>query len=141
MGELFPCVEGGFKETIMADFFRQSGSSLRGGAAYCRKRGKKPEKTGNGRTVTLETDGTGYLDWGDDNKGPIDWWTMDGEALQFKAGVTIVDGTINNGIMILEMDDGFYAYFTLPDADTSDISPISVDAYYELLYGIEADEA
>lgn len=92
-----------------------------------------PERAGE--TVTLEADGTGYLYWGEDNQGPIDWWTVDGSALQFQAGAAVIEGTIIDGIMTVELDDGFWALFALPGADTSGIAPVSIDDYIDLLYG------
>ena len=92
-----------------------------------------------GETVTLEADGTGYLYWGEDNQGPIDWWIVDGGALEFQAGVAVIEGTIIDGIMTVELDDGFWALFALPGADTSGIAPVSIDDYFALLYGLETD--
>ena len=92
-----------------------------------------------GETVTLEADGTGYLYWGEDNQGPIDWWTVDGSALEFQAGAAVIEGTIIDGIMTVELDDGFWALFALPGADTSGIAPVSIDDYFALLYGLETD--
>lgn len=83
----------------------------------------------------------GYLYWGEENQGPIDWWTVDGGALQIQAGVAVIDGTIDDGIMTVELDDGFWTLFALPGADTSGIAPVSIDDYFALLYGVETDGA
>ncbi len=91
-------------------------------------------------TVTLKDDGTGYLFWGDENQGPIDWWTMDGEALQFQAGVSVVDGTIRGGIMTLMIEEGFSACFAAPGADTSAYAPISVDELASRILGTAPEE-
>ena len=64
---------------------------------------------------------------------------MDGSALQFQAGVAVIEGTIIDGIMTVELDDGFWALFALPGADTSGIAPVSIDDYFALLYGLETD--
>ena len=46
--------------------------------------------------IDLEKDGTGYLDWGEDNRGPITGWTADGEKLSFQAGVAAISGTVKD---------------------------------------------
>ena len=90
-----------------------------------------------GETVTLEADGSGYLYWGDNNQGPIDWWKMDGDALQFQAGVAVIDGTIADGLMTLTIDDGFSALFAAPGADTSGVEPITLGEFASMLRGPE----
>ena len=90
-----------------------------------------------GQTVTLEPDGTGYLYWGDNNQGPIDWWKMDGDALQFQAGVAVIDGTIADGLMTLTIDDGFATLFAAPGADSSGVKPITLGEFASLLRGSE----
>lgn len=94
-----------------------------------------------GETVTLDADGAGYLDWGEDNQGPIDWWEMDGDHLRFQAGVAVIDGTIVDGLMTVEIAEGFSACFAAPGADTSGIEPISLEEYAALLTGEEAAPA
>ena len=88
-----------------------------------------------GETVRLDADGKGYLYLGEDNQGPIDRWTIEGEALQFKAGVSVFDGTITDGLMTLVVDDGFSMCFLAPGASADGISPLSLDDYFLLLYG------
>ena len=92
-------------------------------------------------TVTLDADGTGYLYWGDDNQGPIDWWTMDADALRFQAGVSVFDGTIEDGFMTVEIGEGLSLCLTAPGTDTSGIKPLSLDEYFDLLLAPEAEEA
>ena len=91
-----------------------------------------------GETVTLEADGTGYLYWGDNNQGPIDWWKMDGDALQFQAGAAVIDGTIVDGLMTLTIDDGFAVCFAAPGADTAGVEPISLEEFATMLRGQDA---
>ncbi len=85
-------------------------------------------------TITLNADGTGYLYWGSANQGPIDYWSMDGDALQFKAGVAVFDGSIVDGYMTVESEPGFVLFFAAPDAKLPDIPLISMDDYINLLY-------
>ena len=92
-----------------------------------------------GQTVTLDPGGKGSLDWGEDNRGPISQWSAEGDRVEIRAGVSVMEGTVQDGIMVLEIEDGFAAYFVLPGADTSHLQPISVEACADLLYGTEAD--
>lgn len=85
-------------------------------------------------TITLNADGTGYLFWGEGNQGPVDWWTLDGEALQFKAGVAVFDGSIVDGFMTVSSEPGFELYFSLPGATVPELSPVSMDEYLDMLY-------
>lgn len=94
-----------------------------------------------GQTVTLEPDGTGYLYWGEDNQGPIDWWTLEDGALQFQAGVAVIDGAIADGLMTLTIDEGFAVCFAAPNADTSGVEPITLGEFAALLRGPDAASA
>lgn len=87
----------------------------------------------DGETVTLNADGTGYLDWGENNQGPIDWWKMDGDTLEFQAGVSVVNGTIADGLMTLTIDDGFSACFAATDTDTANVEPITLAEFSSML--------
>ena len=86
-----------------------------------------------GQTVTLEADGTGFLYWGENNQGPINWWKMDGDALQFQAGVAVIEGTIIGGLMTLTIDEGFTVCFAAEGADTSGIVPITLEEFASML--------
>ena len=96
---------------------------------------KYPQMEGN--TVTLKEDGTGELYWGENNNGPIDWWKMDGDKLQLKAGVSEMEGTIRKGIMTLVMEEGNAICFAAPGAKTNEISPITLDEFFEKAYGVD----
>lgn len=85
-------------------------------------------------TITLNADGTGYLYWGSANKGPIDYWSMDGDALQFKAGVAVFNGSIVDGFMTVESEPGFVLFFAAPGAVIPELPLISMDEYINLLY-------
>ena len=86
-----------------------------------------------GETVTLEADSTGYLYWGDNNQGPIDWWKLESSALSFQAGVAVIEGTLVDGLITLTLDDGFAVCFAAPDADLSGIKPITLDEFAAML--------
>ena len=85
-------------------------------------------------TITLNADGTGYLYWGSANQGPIDYWNMDGDALQFKAGVAVFDGSIVDGYMTVEAEPGSVLFFAAPGATLPDVPLVSMDEYINLLY-------
>ena len=84
-----------------------------------------------GETVTLKGDGTGSLYWGEDNQGPISQWSLTGEQISISAGVSHITGTLKNGLMQLDINDGFTAYFALPGAEPSSIQPLSSEEYYD----------
>ena len=90
-----------------------------------------PER--KGETVTLKGDGTGYLYWGENNQGSIDWWKVEGSAISFQAGVAVIEGTVDRGLMTLTLDDGFALCFAAPGADITGIEPISVDTFAAML--------
>ena len=85
-----------------------------------------------GYSVTLDSDGTGYLNWGEDNQGPIDSWSLEGTSLLLKAGVSEIRGSLENSVMTLILDDGMELCFALPGADTSGIETITLDQYLAL---------
>ena len=91
--------------------------------------------------ITLAEDGTGYLYWGEDNQGPIDRWTLDGDALQFQAGVAALDGTLKDGYMTVQLDEDAFFCFAAPGAAVPEVEIISMDDYLDLLYGSGETEA
>ena len=89
----------------------------------------------DGWYVELKADGTGYLYLGDDNQGPVDWWKLDGEKLQFQAGVSVFDCTLNKGVIRAEVEDGFYIWFAAPGAEIPEQKLTSMQDYVNQLYG------
>lgn len=88
-----------------------------------------------GRTVTLNGDGTGALDWGDDNQGPITEWTLDGDKVVIKAGISTMDATLKDGILTVRIGEGgeyWLGVFVTGDADTSGYNLISQEELYKL---------
>ncbi|MBO6055139.1 MAG: hypothetical protein J6P31_06415 [Oscillospiraceae bacterium] len=92
-----------------------------------------------GSTVTLNADGTGYLYWGEENQGKIDAWTMKGNSLAFKAGVSQFQGSIQDGIMTVIIEDGFSLCFVSENADPNQIHPMTPEKYFRLLYGLDSE--
>ena len=83
-------------------------------------------------SVTLAADGTGYLDWGEDNRGPISSWTAEGETVEIRAGVSVMNGTIRDGVMLLDLEEGFVLCFAKEGADTSAMERITTEQYIAL---------
>ena len=83
-------------------------------------------------SVTLAADGTGYLDWGEDNRGPISSWTAEGETVEIRAGVSVMNGTIRDGVMLLDLEEGFVLCFAKEGADTSAMERITAEQYIAL---------
>ena len=85
-----------------------------------------------GYSVTLSADGTGSLDWGEDNNGPISEWTADGEKLVIKAGISVMNATMKDGVLTIDLSDSDYSMFSVfvsDSADTSSMPVITADEY------------
>ena len=96
-----------------------------------------------GRTVTLNDDGTGQLDWGDDNSGPISEWMANGEDIIIKAGVSVMNATLKDGVLIVKVSDedqGWDMVFVNDKADTSGMSRISAAEYQAMFAEENTDE-
>lgn len=83
-------------------------------------------------SVTLEADGTGALDWGEDNRGPVSSWTAEGEKVTIKAGVSVMEGSIRDGVLLLDLEDGMVLCFVKDGADTSAMERITIEQYRAL---------
>lgn len=95
----------------------------------------------DGWYVELKADGTGYLYLGDDNQGPVDWWKLDGEKLQFQAGVSVFDCTLSKGVIRAEVEDGFYIWFAAPGAEVPEQKLTSMEDYVNAVFGDSGAEA
>ncbi len=76
--------------------------------------------------IDLEDDGTGYLNWGEDNQGPITKWSADGEDLTFQAGVATITGTVKDGVMVL---DELNLWLAREDVDVEALDPVDAKDY------------
>ena len=68
-------------------------------------------------SITLDADGGGVLDWGEDNRGPISEWSVQDGKLVIRAGVSVINGTIADDVMLLDLDDGLTLAWAGPDVD------------------------
>ncbi|WP_139355607.1 hypothetical protein [Oribacterium sp. C9] len=64
--------------------------------------------------VTLKDDGNGYLYWGDDNKGDIEYWKGSGDDFSMQAGISdFTDGcSLKDGILKLDIDGIVIVFIT-----------------------------
>lgn len=94
-----------------------------------------------GQSVTLNADGTGRLDWGEDNNGPISEWTADGEKLVIKAGVSVMDATLKDGILTVDIGDEDYIFKAIFVNESADTSAMPVIMQEEFLAQRNGDNA
>ncbi|MBO7703116.1 MAG: hypothetical protein J6S26_01625 [Solobacterium sp.] len=85
----------------------------------------------NGYTIELAEDGTGYLNFGADNQGPISSWDNSG-TFTMKAGVSDFTGTLKDGVLYLDLGDNIVLCFAQDEADVSKLEVITMDAYKKL---------
>ncbi len=82
--------------------------------------------------VTLKDDGTGYLYFGEDNKGDITEWSGWGDDFTMKAGISVFGDRsfLNDGVLALDFDE-YVILFTTKDADLSKYKVMTADEYSE----------
>jgi len=82
-----------------------------------------------GHYLELKSDGTGTLYFGEDNNGPISSWSAENGKFSMQAGVSDFSGTIQNGILDLDLGDNMVLAFAKDGADTSSLNIMSLEAY------------
>jgi len=82
-----------------------------------------------GNYLDLKADGTGTLYFGETNNGPISSWSVENGTLSLKAGVSEFTGSIEDGIMKLNLDDDYVLLFAKEDADTSAYKVMTLEEY------------
>lgn len=87
----------------------------------------------DGYYLELKDGGSGYLYFGEDNKGDISSWALDGDKFTMKAGVSDFTGTIRKGILELDLGNDNVLTFARDDADTSALDILTMDEYVEKL--------
>ena len=81
-----------------------------------------------GTSTTLNADGTGYINWGESNKGEISDWTVEGNVILITAGETSFTGYIDQGVLLFEVGDvgaSFVECYATEDADTSEMPQLT----------------
>ena len=87
----------------------------------------------DGYYLELKDGGSGYLYFGEDNKGDISSWALDGDKFTMKAGVSDFTGTMRKGILELDLGNDNVLTFARDDADTSALDILTMDEYVEKL--------
>ena len=85
--------------------------------------------------LELDEDGEGYMYFGENNQGDISEWSMNGDNLILKAGVSVFEGksTIKDGVLLLDFDNDMVVAFASESADRSKIKILSADEYLKLI--------
>jgi len=78
-------------------------------------------------SVTLDSDGTGSLNWGEGNSGPIHEWGTNGDKLLIKAGVSVMDARCEGGVLYIDLGDGMEICFIKPGTDTAAMPIVDAD--------------
>ncbi len=87
---------------------------------------------GTTSVLTLDADGTGYLTINEDG-GDVSEWTVDGENITVVSGIDTILGTIKDGVIKLDFEDGYFLYYAAPGADTSSVEVMDEDAFFEAI--------
>lgn len=85
------------------------------------------EEIGMTSDVTLEKDGTGYMTINDDG-GDIESWSVDGETITIRSGLSTMDGTLKDGILILVTDYSI-EYYAKEGVDISGYQLMTMDDF------------
>lgn len=91
-----------------------------------------PEALDFSSSLTLREDGTGLLSI-NEQSGPVQQWMLDGEQVVIESGVSTIEGTLKDGVAILDFDNDNLLYYALPGAELSAYSPLSLDELVALL--------
>lgn len=92
------------------------------------------DEMSDGWYLVLNDDGTGYMYFGEDNQGEISDWTMNGESLMLKAGVSVFEGksSIKNGILLLDFDNDMIIAFCTSEVDPTSLNIVSAEEYTKM---------
>jgi len=85
-----------------------------------------------GYYLELEEGGSGYLYFGEDNKGPITSWEENSGTFTMKAGVSDFKGTLKDGLLSLDLGDNLVICFAAEGTDTSGLNRITAEEYKAL---------
>ena len=82
--------------------------------------------------ITLKANGKGYMTVNDEG-GDIEEFSIDGDKITMKSGLSDLEGTISDGIMILDFGDDIVCYYALEGADVSGIEVLSFDDLLDIM--------
>lgn len=80
-------------------------------------------------SVNLKKDGAGTLYWGENNNGPISSWVVEDGKITINAGVSVIEGTIEDHIMLLDMGDGYTIGWAGPGTDFYSLELITMEDF------------
>ena len=87
-------------------------------------------------TVTLNTNGSGYLNLGGDAEPiPLEDWSLDGMDLTLWTADETLSGTVRDNVMFLDFEEGLSYVYRAYGADTSAVRPISYDSFRLSAFG------
>ena len=78
--------------------------------------------------LTLDKDGTGYMTMNED-EGPVTEWTVEKGALSITTGGELMTGTVEEGIIKIDLEDGYALYYAAEGADTSSVDYMSKEEF------------
>ncbi|MBR5969390.1 MAG: sel1 repeat family protein [Lachnospiraceae bacterium] len=82
--------------------------------------------------LTLNEGGKGYMTINEDG-GDVEKWEAKDGSIHIKSGVSLMEGTIEDGIITLDMGDGVIAFYAKEGADTSGIEVLSGEEYQAVM--------
>ena len=80
-------------------------------------------------TTTLNADGSGEIDWGENNFGPISEWSVEDDRLLIKAGLSEIEGRLKDGVMVLDLGDGYQFAMLGQNVDRETLGVVPMDDY------------
>lgn len=80
-------------------------------------------------TTTLNADGSGEIDWGENNFGPISEWSVEDDRLLIKAGLSEIEGRLKDGVMVLDLGDGYQLAMLGQNVDRETLGVVPMDDY------------
>ena len=111
----------------------------------------EPEALELSSVLTLEADGTGYMTINDDG-GDVEKWEENDGKIIVESGLSTMEGTVENGIITLDMDNDTYMHFAKEGADTSHLEVMTAEGLQDALtlglgltgmdyyYGLDEDD-
>ena len=97
------------------------------------------EESMTGLTLELKEDGTGYLDFGTGNSGPVSSWSVDGSKFSMEAGVSDFTGELKDGILDLDFGEDTVIVFAQEGAEYDKTKVLSLEEYKEILTGSQGE--
>lgn len=130
---LCACSGGSGKDTVVGEY-EAFGISVKAFGDYVVESGEEYRSV-----ITLDADGTGYMTINDEG-GDIEEWSLDGEDITIHSGVSVLTGTLKDGVLVLDSDD-YIIYFAKEGTNTSSVKTITQDEFTQILEDSAANNA